>query len=69
MASDSKNTQAEQPAEPALSVSDFCARLSETVTRPELISAFARSESKAGRVTDTEKAFRGRYEKFINKPV
>ena len=49
MTSDSKTTKPEaavQPAavEPALSILDFCTRLSETVIRPELIGAFAHVE-------------------------
>ena len=72
MASDSKNTKTEEPVgETAqkLSISDFCIRLSETVSRPELIGAFAHVEQKAQRVSDTVENFRARYDAFINKPV
>lgn len=74
MASDSKNTSAETPvspveAEPALSITDFCTRLSETVSRPELIGAFAHVEQKAQRLSDTAANYRTRYDAFINKPV
>ena len=56
-------------AEPSLSISDFCTRLSETVSRPELIGAFAHVEQKAGNVKDTALNFRARFDAFINKPV
>ena len=72
MASDSKNTKPEAPVgapDPALSISDFCTRLSETVSRPELIGAFAHVEQKAQRVSDTEANYRARFDAFINKPV
>ena len=74
MTSDSKTTKPEaavQPAavEPALSILDFCTRLSETVIRPELIGAFAHVEQKAGRVSDSAANYRDRFDAFINKPV
>ena len=72
MASDSKTTKTEAPAgaeDPALSISDFCIRLSETVSRPELIGAFAHVEQKARRVSDTAVNYRDRFDAFINKPV
>lgn len=72
MASDSKNQNTEAPAvapEPQLSITDFCARLSETVTRPELIGAFAHVEQKAQRVSDTAANYRARFDAFINQPV
>jgi len=73
MASDSKTTKPEEPVgatEPAvMSISDFCTRLSETVSRPELIGAFAHVEQKAQRVSDTAANYRARFDAFINKPV
>lgn len=54
---------------PELSINDFCARLSETITRPELIGAFAHVERAAGRVKDTGVAYRARYDHFVNQPV
>lgn len=72
MASDSKNTKPDDAAgasDPALSISDFCTRLSETVSRPELIGAFAHVEQKAQRVSDTAANYRTRFDAFINKPV
>lgn len=56
-------------AEPSLSLADFCTRLSETVSRPELIGAFAHVEQKAGNVKDTAANYRTRFDAFINKPV
>ena len=52
-----------------LSLVDFCARLSETVKRPELIGAFEFVERTAGRTADTEEAFRARFSAFTKKPV
>lgn len=72
MASDSKNQKTEEPegaSDPAMSILDFCTRLSETVSRPELIGAFAHVEQKAQRVSDTEANYRARFDAFINKPV
>mgnify|MGYP000152028068 FL=1 len=63
--------QAEAPAvEPiTLTLHEFCARLSTTVARPELIGAFEFSERTAGNVMGTEADFTSRYETFINKLV
>lgn len=52
-----------------LSLVEFCTRLSATVRRPELISAFEFSERRAGRVKDTAEAFQARFEKFGKTPV
>lgn len=74
MTSDSKTPKSEAvtpqaEAEPALSITDFCIRLSETVSRPELIGAFAHVEQKAQRHSDTAANYRNRFDAFINKPV
>lgn len=52
-----------------LSLVEFCTRLSATVRRPELISAFEFSERRAGRVKDTAEAFQARFENFGKTPV
>jgi hypothetical protein len=57
------------PTAGPITVIEFCTRLSSTVRRPELIGAFCHVEQKAGRVKDTEAAFKGRFDEFINKPV
>lgn len=54
---------------PRMSLNDFCARLSETVRRPELIGGFEFTERTSGRVADTEAAFRSRFDAFLNKPI
>lgn len=54
---------------PKLSLNEFCARLSETVARPELIGAFENFERRAGRTKDTDAAYRARFDEFINTPV
>jgi hypothetical protein len=48
---------------------EFCARLSKTDKRVELIGAFHHSEVAAGRVKDLESEFQSRFTAFINKPV
>lgn len=53
----------------AVSLDEFCTRLSSTVNRPELIGAFAFTERTAGHLRDTTELFTARYEAFINKPV
>ena len=52
-----------------MSLDGFCARLSETVKRPELIGAFHHSEKASGNLAGTASEFQGRYDAFINKPV
>ena len=52
-----------------LTLNEFCVRLSETVSRPELIGAFENAERRARRLKDTEAAFRARFDDFINTPV
>ena len=52
-----------------VSLNEFCIRLSETVTRPELIGAFEFSERTAGNARGTTEEYKARYTAFINKPV
>lgn len=54
---------------PKLTLSEFCARLSETVSRPELIGAFESFERRNSRLKDTDAAYRARFDTFINTPV
>lgn len=53
----------------AISLTEFCTRLSETVKRPELIGAFHSVEKAAGRVSAAQAAFRQRFDDFANAPV
>lgn len=62
-------TDAVQDGVITVSLNEFCARLSETVNRPELIGGFAFSERAAGHQRGTAEEFAARYEVFINKPV
>ena len=63
-------TAPEAPApEVKLSLSDFCARLSETVRRPELIGAFESVEKSAGSAWAAESVFRERFDAFANKQI
>lgn len=54
---------------PKLTLSEFCARLSETVARPELIGAFESFERRHGRIKNTDAAYRASFDTFINTPV
>lgn len=59
-----------QSAKPdRLSLNQFCMRLSETDQRVALMGAFEFSERAAGRMYDTEVAYRARYAEFIKKPA
>lgn len=78
MSKDAKNpvapTADTQPQAPAadgvrLTLDAFCARLSETVKRPELIGAFHHSENASGHLVGDAAEFQARYDSFINKPV
>lgn len=60
---------AKKPAVVTLTLHEFCARLSETVNRPELIGAFEFVERRAGRMRDTEQAYRDRFTAFTNSPA
>lgn len=63
---------AETPAATAvaLSLTEFCTRLSETVrNRPELIGGFYASEKAAGYSKGLESEFRERFDAFVKKPV
>jgi len=71
----SKETKAAAAPEPEVvaeikqSLNEFCARLSVTVKRPELIGAFHHSERTNGHLEDTEAEFMARFSSFRNKPV
>lgn len=51
------------------SLQEFCIRLSQSVNRPELISAFEYTERAARRLSDTDEAYQARYAAFVNKPI
>lgn len=61
------STQGEQ--EFPLALNEFCARLSATDRRVELIAGFHHQEVAAGRTKDLESAFRARFEAFVNQPA
>jgi hypothetical protein len=54
---------------PTVTLNEFCARLSESVRRPELIGGFFATERGAGHLRDSEAAYRARYDEFVNKPL
>lgn len=53
----------------AVSLSEFCENLSITDGRTEMIGAFFRDESKAGRENDLATAFHTRFVKFTTTPA
>ncbi len=53
----------------ALTLTEFCRRLSETVRRPELISAFEYSERRSGNLKGDPGAFQARFDVFVKSPV
>lgn len=59
----------EKPTELPQHLGEFCARLSATVKRPELIGAFEHHERTGGRLSGTETEFKARFDAFVNKPV
>jgi hypothetical protein len=59
----------EAPAAVQVTLTEFCTRLSEKVRRVGLLAAFEYTERKAGRTKDTNEAFQGRFDKFVNTPV
>ena len=61
----------EQAAEaaPALTLQEFCARLSETLRRPELIGAFHHRAASQGLTHATAAEFQAAFDEFVNTPV
>ena len=55
--------------EPRLTLSEFCTRLSEKVSRPELLGGFEFVERRAGRIKDVESAYQARFDAFVKTPV
>ena len=51
-----------------MGLEEFCIRLSQTDKRVELLSAFHYTETLAGNVQDTSKAYTQRYTAFTNRP-
>jgi len=52
-----------------LAIDEFCARLSVSDRRVELIGAFHAVEKAAGRIKDLESAFAERFAAFVNQPA
>lgn len=57
------------PADYPLTLDEFCARLSASDRRVELIGAFAQTERAAGRTRDNHDGYAKRYADFINLPA
>lgn len=53
----------------AVTVDEFCAGLSATDRRPELIYAFSKTEKAAGHIKDDPENFKSRFAAFASKPV
>lgn len=56
-------------AEFPLSLEEYCARLSTTDRRAELIGGFHFSEKQSGRVKDTETNYKKRFAEFCKQPA
>lgn len=54
---------------PAMTLHEFCTRLSETEKRVELLGAFEAKERKAGRNKATAEVYAASFAAFINKPA
>ena len=54
---------------PALTIEEFCSRLSESDRRVELISGFCSTEKSNGVISDQSTNFSARYLAFVNKPA
>lgn len=67
-ATTNEQVDAEEPVV-AVSLTEFCTRLSASVKRPELIGAFHSVEKSAGRISATDAEFRRRYDAFCNAPA
>lgn len=53
----------------AVTLEEFCLRLSNTDRRVEMIGGFHSDEKRAGRIKDAESAYGARYQAFIRKPA
>lgn len=53
----------------AVTLDEFCLRLSQTDRRVEMIGGFHSDEKRAGRVKDAESAYSARYQAFVHKPA
>lgn len=52
----------------AVSLDEFCTRLSRKVKSPEMIAAFHHLEKAAGRVTALSSAYQARFEEVSSRP-
>jgi hypothetical protein len=52
-----------------LTLDEFCIRLSVVDRRPELLSGFHFTETRAGHLKDVESAYRDRFAVYVNTPV
>lgn len=65
-------TQAEtiqEKSSDAITLDEFCVRLSGADKRVEMIGAFNSVEKKSGRIKDTEDNYRSRFDAFANQPA
>lgn len=61
--------QVAQETEFKMSVKEFCARLSTTDRRVEMIGGFYSDEVRLGHFSDFEPAFRSRFDAFTKRPA
>ena len=57
------------PSEFPMTVEEFCAQLSSTEKRVEMIGAFHSDEKRHGRIKDTRTAYLKRFDEFCKRPV
>lgn len=62
-------TTGKQPDSFAVTVDEFCSRLSAADGRVEMIGAYHASEKAAGRSKDTESNYRQRFDAFCRRPI
>lgn len=65
-----ETSEAPAPAADArVTIGEFCAEMSMTDRRVELLAAFAADETRASRLSDGHGAYAARYAEFRNRPV
>lgn len=62
-------TPTAEPGGFKMTVDEFCARLSAIDNRVEMVGAFHAQEKSAGRKSDTEAAYKTRFDTFCNAPA
>lgn len=64
-----ESAQADEQVIAQISLSEYCARVSSTDKRVELIGAFFKSQVSCGATSGTETEFDAAYQLFVNQPA